>query len=59
MAKIKNISSIELRQRLNKLRAEMGFVDIKDVKAIITELEKESYEEYKKEEKFCMSTIYS
>ena len=59
MAKIKNISSIELRQKLNKLRAEMGFVDIKDVKAIISELEKESYEEHKKEEKFCMSTIYS
>ena len=59
MGKIKNISSIELRQKLNKLHAEIGFVNIKDVKAIISELEKESYEEYKKEEKFCMSTIYS
>jgi hypothetical protein len=58
MAKIKNISSIELRQKLNKLHAEMGFVDIKDVKTIISELEKESYEEYKKEENFCLSTLY-
>lgn len=53
------IESNKLRQNLNKLHTEMGFVNIKDVKAIITELEKESYEEWRKEEKFCMSTLYS
>lgn len=45
MAKIKNISSIELRQKINKLHSEMGYISKQSVKKIIDELEQKARSE--------------